>query len=198
MFIDARSRVIMGWALSLRPSTAEVLAALRDALTIQPDGPAVGGVPERLRIDHGLEFCAEAVRAASLALKVEFSLATEYTPEEKGKIERLHLTCVHTFLSGLPQYTGGRRDRKGRLEDPRAPLPLEQFVSLFADWVTDYNHRPHSELDGESPVATFTSDPTPLRTLPVADARALLAARKEARVHRWGVTTAATATHPRI
>jgi putative transposase len=188
MFIDARSRVIMGWALSLRPSTAEVLAALRDALTIQPDGPAVGGSPERLRIDHGLEFCAKAVRAASLALNVEFSLATEYPPEEKGKVERLHLTCVQTFLSGLPQYTGGRRDRKGRLEDPGAPLPLEQFVSLFADWVADYNHRPQSELDGESPVETFTSDPTPLRTLPVADARALLAARKEARVHRWGVT----------
>jgi putative transposase len=140
MFIDARARVIMGWALSLRPSTAEVLAALRDAMTIQPDGLAVGGVPERLRIDHGLEFCAEAVRAAALALNVEFSLATEYTPEEKGKIERLHLTCVQTFLSGLPQYTDGRRDRKRRLEDPRAPLGLEQSVSLFADWVTDYNH----------------------------------------------------------
>jgi putative transposase len=188
MFIDARSRVIMGWAISLRPSTAEVLAALRDAMTIQPDGLVVGGVPERLRIDHGLEFCADAVRAASLALNIDFSLATEYTPEEKGKIERLHLTCVQTFLSGLPQYTGGSRDRKGQLEDPRAPLPLEQFVALFTDWVTDYNHRLHSELDGESPVETFTSDPTPLRTLPIADARALLAARKKARVHRWGVT----------
>jgi putative transposase len=190
MFVDARSRVIMGWALSLRPSAAEVLAALRDAMTIQPDVPAVGGVPERLRVDHGLEFCAESIRAAALALNVDFSLATEYTPEEKGKIERLHLTCVQTFLSGLPLYTGGRRDRKGRLEDPRAPLPLQEFVSRFADWVEDYNHRPHSELGGESPASTFASDPTPLRTLPVADARALLAARKEARVHRYGVAHA--------
>jgi putative transposase len=188
MFIDSRSRVIMGWALSLRPTAAEVLAALRDAATIEPDGPAVGGVPERLRIDHGLEFCAESIRTAALALNVDFSLATEYTPEEKGKIERLHLTCIQTFLSGLPQYTDGRRDRKRRLEDPRAPLPLEKFVSLFADWVEDYNHRPHSELDDQSPIDTFTSDPTPLRTLPLADARALLAARREARVRRWGVT----------
>jgi hypothetical protein len=54
------------------------------------------------------------------------------------------------IVSGLPQHTGGRRDRMGRLEDPRAPLPTEQFVSLFADWVKDYNHRPHSELHGET------------------------------------------------
>jgi putative transposase len=67
MFIDASSRSIMGWAISLRPSAAEVLAALRDAIVLDPDGPALGGAPERLRIDHGLEFCAEAVRAAALA-----------------------------------------------------------------------------------------------------------------------------------
>jgi putative transposase len=122
IFIDAGSRAIMGWALSLHPSTAEVLAALRDALLIA-ESPALvlGGVPERIRIDHGLDFCAEAVRAATLALGVELSVATTYTPQEKGRVERLHLTLVQTFLSGLPQYTGGRKDRRGRLADPRAP-----------------------------------------------------------------------------
>ena len=188
MFIDARSRAVMGWAISLRPSAAEVLAALRDGMLLQGDGPALGGVPERLRIDHGLEFCAEAVRAATLALDVEFSLATVYTPEEKGKIERLHRTCVLTFLSGLPQYTGGRRTAQGKLDDRRAPLPLEQFVDRFAEWVAFYNERAHSELDGQTPAAVFLSDPTPLRALPVDDARALLAARRDARVHRYGVS----------
>jgi putative transposase len=143
-----------------------------------------------LRIDHGLEFCAEAVRAAALALDVEFSLATAYAPEETGKIERPHRTCVQTFLSGLPQYTGGRRGATGRLEDRRSPVPLERFVVLFADWVRDYNHCPHSELHGRSPVEAFVSDPTPLRTLAIEDARALLAARKTARVHRYGVSHA--------
>lgn len=146
MFIDARSRAIMGWAISLRPSTAEVLAALRDGMLLPADGDALGGVPEQLRIDHGLEFCAEAVRAATLALNVEFSLAAVYTPEEKGKIERLHRTCVLTFLSGLPHYTGGRRTARGNLDDLRAPLLLEQFVDRFAEWVASYNQRAHSEL----------------------------------------------------
>ena len=62
---------------------------------------------EKLRIDHGLEFCADAVRTAAAALDIDFSLANNYAPEEKGKIERLHRTCVQTFLSGLPLYSGG-------------------------------------------------------------------------------------------
>jgi putative transposase len=191
MFIEAGSRAIMGWALSLRPSTAEVLAALRDALLIaEPPAPVLGGVPERIRIDHGLDFCAEPVRAATLALGAELSVATTYTPQEKGRIERLHLTLVQTFLSGLPQYTGGRKDRRGRLTDPQAPLTLERFVELFAAWVLDYNQRPHSELGGQTPAAAFAADPTPLRTISPETARALLAARKNARVHRFGISHA--------
>jgi putative transposase len=154
---------------------------------LDPDTPALGGAPERLRIDHGLEFCAEAVRAAALALGIEFSLATTYTPEEKGRIERLHLTCVQTFLSGLPHYTSGRRDQRRRLDDPRAPLTLEAFVGAFAGWVTEYNRRAHSELAGQSPIDAFTADPTPLRPVSVEEARALLAARKDAKVRRFGI-----------
>ena len=190
MFIDGYSRAIMGWAISVRPSTAEVLAALRDGMLLTLADTAVGGIPETLRIDHGLEFCADAVRAAAAALDIDFSLANTYTPQEKGKIERLHLTCVQTFLSGLPLYTAGRRAANGRLEDTRAPLALEQFVGLFADWVRAYNEREHSELDSRSPLAVFLSDPTPMRTLPTDAARALLAARKQARVHRYGVSHA--------
>ena len=72
----------------------------------------------------------------------------------------------------------------------RAPLPLEQFVDRFAEWVAFYNERAHSELGGRSPLAVFLDDPTPLRVLPSDDARALLAERKEARVHRYGVSHA--------
>jgi putative transposase len=190
MFIDGYSRVITGWAISLRPSTAEVLAALRDGMLLAPADRRIGGIPEKLRIDHVLEFCAEAVRTAAVALDIEFSLASTYAPEEKGKIERLHRTCVQTFLSGLPLYTSGRRGANGRLQDSRAPLGLEQFVGLFADWVIAYNDRAHSELDGQPPIAVFMSDPTPLRTLAAEDARALLAARRHARVHRYGISHA--------
>jgi hypothetical protein len=118
-------------------------------------------VPERARVDHGLEFCAEAVRMAALGLEVGFSLATEYTSTENGKIERLNGTCVRSLLSGLPCYTRGRRGANRRLSDDEAPLTLERFVELFATWVDDYSGRSHSELGGQSPVQAFVSDQHP-------------------------------------
>jgi putative transposase len=68
LFLDDFSRAIMGWAISLRPTAAEVLGALRDAVVVHPGRGAFGGVPRRLRWDHGMEFTAGAVEQAALAL----------------------------------------------------------------------------------------------------------------------------------
>jgi Integrase core domain len=57
IFLDRYSRPIVGWALSLRPTAAEVLAALRMAVTADP-ARGFGGVPAALRWDRGLEFAA--------------------------------------------------------------------------------------------------------------------------------------------
>ena len=70
-FLDDYSRAIIGWAISLQPSSAEVLAALRDALLVQSARGPSGGVPVRLRWDRGLEFAAGAVEHAALALGVQ-------------------------------------------------------------------------------------------------------------------------------
>jgi putative transposase len=49
LFIDQFSRLIVGWAMSLRPTQAEVLAALRMAVMIDPERGEFGGVPVMLR-----------------------------------------------------------------------------------------------------------------------------------------------------
>jgi hypothetical protein len=54
MFIDAHSRDVMRWALSLRPWAAEVLAEVRDGMLPDIDDGPLAGIPQRLRIDHGL------------------------------------------------------------------------------------------------------------------------------------------------
>ncbi|MDQ3677543.1 MAG: DDE-type integrase/transposase/recombinase, partial [Actinomycetota bacterium] len=188
LFIDDYSRAIMGWAISLQPSSAEVLAALRDALVVQPGRGPFGGVPGRLRWDHGLEFAAGAVEHAALALGVDVDPATPYAPHEKGKIERLHRTIAESFIATLPGYTGGPRDVRGRLEDTGELLLLAQLVEAFAGWVLVYNgERPHRSLDGLTPGQRFTGDPTPLRLVAPEDARALLTARRSGLVRRDGV-----------
>lgn len=171
--LDDHSRAVMGWALSLHPSSAEVLAALRASML----GAPLGGRPRRLRVDNGLEFTAQAIREACAALDIELDLTRAYRPQEKGKVERLHRTLKDTLLAGLPHFTGGPRAANGQLEAPGTPLLLSQLVELFAAWVDDYNARPHSALAGRSPLEAFAVDPTPLRELTDEQARTLLLAR---------------------
>lgn len=188
LFVDDFSRAIMGWAIALRPTAAEVLAALRDAVLIDSRRGSFGGLPGRLRWDHGLEFVAGAVEQAALALGVEVDPATPYAPHEKGKVERLHRTIAETFVATLPAYTGGPRDHRGRLETAGLPLRLADFVARFDEWVCYYNtERPHRSLAGRTPGERWCEDPTPLRLVVPEDARRLLMARRWAKVRRDGV-----------
>jgi putative transposase len=62
--LDDGTRALLGWAITLTPNTATVLTALRMALTHDPDRGPFGAVPAGVRIDHGLEFAAQAVTDA--------------------------------------------------------------------------------------------------------------------------------------
>ncbi|MBW0102961.1 DDE-type integrase/transposase/recombinase [Pseudonocardia sp. KRD291] len=86
LFIDGYSRLVMGWAISLRPTSATVLAALRGGIALDPARGPFGGVPSVLRTDHGLEFTATALRRSCAALGarqqalVPMTRGTELTP----------------------------------------------------------------------------------------------------------------------
>jgi putative transposase len=120
-----------------------------------------------------------------------------FTPHRKGKIERLHLTIEQTLLCGLPGYTKGPRDAAGRLHGPLSdrardraaaehaaerggvgPMRLERFVAeRFVPWVAWYNtERPHSMLDGLTPLQAWTADDTVLHRVDPALLRHLLLA----------------------
>jgi putative transposase len=109
LFIDGYSRLIMGWALSLYPTSAVVLAALRQGMVVDAARGPFGGLPEALRPDNGLEFVATALARSCAALGVDLLPTPPYTPHRKGKIERVNRTLDQEFLSGLPFYTHGPR-----------------------------------------------------------------------------------------
>lgn len=167
LFVEAYSRLIVGWALSLHPTSAHVLAALRAGIVVDPVRGPFGGLPERLRPDNGLEFAAAALRRSCAALGRELAPTPAYTPHGKGKVERVNRTLDQEFLCGLPFYTEGPRGADGHLFGPdAAPMRLELFCQLFAEWVTAYNtERVHAEL-GETPLQRWQRDATPLREVP--------------------------------
>jgi Mu transposase, C-terminal./Integrase core domain. len=189
LFIDGYSRLIMGWALSVYPTSAVVLAALRQGMVVDAARGPFGGLPEALRPDNGLEFVATALARSCAALGVELLPTPPYTPHRKGKIERVNRTLDQEFLSGLPFYTHGPRGADGRLFGPDVePLSLELFSHRFAEWITDYNTvRVHSELDGQTPQARWCEDATPLREIEPEALRWMLMADVERTINKDGV-----------
>jgi putative transposase len=189
LFIDTYSRLLMGWALALSPSSATVLAALRMGLVADPERGPFGGVPMELRLDHGLEFAAEALASGAATLGIRISPAPAYTPHLKGRIERLNRTVAQDFLCTLPFFTDGPRDGAGRLYEPGVPpLTFERFAVEFAGWVEHYNTtRPHAGLQGQTPLERWRADPTPVREIPAADLRFLLLAGAERRITKHGI-----------
>ncbi|MGH3097704.1 MAG: Mu transposase C-terminal domain-containing protein [Streptosporangiales bacterium] len=188
LFIEAYSRLIMGWALSLYPTSAVVLAALRRGIVVDAERGPFGGLPAKLRPDNGLEFVAGALKRSTAALGVELVPAPAYTPFRKGKVERVNRTLDQEFLAGLPFYTHGPHAADGHLYGPdAAPMRLELFCDYFAEWVAAYNtERVHSEL-GSTPLARWCQDATPLREVAPERLRWMLMADAERVIGKDGI-----------
>ncbi len=202
--VDDGTRALLGWAITLTPSTGTVLTALRMALVHDPARGPFGAVPAGARVDRGLEFAAQAVKDVLAALCVDPNRLPGFTPHRKGKIERLHQTIEQTLLCGLPGYTKGPRDAAGRLHGPLSdrardkeaaehasvgPMRLDRFVTeRFAPWASWYNtERPHTMLDGLTPMQAWEQDPTPLHRIDAGLLRHLLLAGEDRVVQKDGV-----------
>lgn len=161
---DGFSRLIMGWALSLYPSSAEVLAALREAIVIDPDRGPWGGVPHVVRFDGGRDFLANAVTRAAREVGFLVNKTAPYSPYQKGKVERLHLTIRQELISKLPHYQGGARRADGKLyAQRRAPLTLDELQEEIRRYVEHYNRvRTHSSLGGLTPEEKWATSSTVL------------------------------------
>lgn len=189
LFLDGYSRLVMGWALSLRPNAATVLATLRRGLIVDPERGPFGGVPDVLRPDNGLEFVNTALERVCAVLGTELVPTPKFSPHRKGKVERANRTLDQEFLCGLPFYTDGPRGADGRLFGPdAAPMALPLFVDRFAEWVAEYNTvRPHSQLDGQTPLQRWQADASPVRQIADEELRWLLLADVERTINKDGV-----------
>lgn len=114
--IDVRTRVLLGWVLSeQRPTAGTALAALRDAIVCDPAQGGHGGVPQVLECDNGSEFTSDVVHQFAATAGIHVVHSPFKRPHYHGRIERWHLTVTRMLLVHLPGYSGGPRDRHGRL-----------------------------------------------------------------------------------
>lgn len=188
-FIDTYSRAITGWAISLYPSQAEILAALISAVLVQEERGPFGGIPGVLRWDNGLDWVSDAVTSAAIQLG-SLPLGTNaYSPHEKGKIERVFRTIQTECIAGLPFYTDGPRRANGALFGPgEQRMSLQALVAEVERYVDHYNlERSHSALDGQSPLERWQTDATPIEQKDREELRGIVLPKKSRKVLKDGI-----------
>lgn len=159
-FIDDASRLIVGAQFFFSEATINIKEVLRTAVMTY-------GVPSKLYLDNGKNFCALDIELACAAMNCALIHSTAYYPESKGKIERFFRTVRDSFLSGLHVVNS-----------------LFELNQAFEAWLRDeYNRAPHSSLDKETPVDTFLKKiETRIRRLPPHIDPLELFCRKESRL----------------
>lgn len=106
------------------------------------------GVPEAVYFDQGKQYKTKWMARTCSKLGIRLLFAKPYSPESKGKVERLN-GIIDSFLS------------EAELEKPKT---LEQLNALFEVWLSEcYQNKPHSALEGRSPEQAFRNDLHPLR-----------------------------------
>jgi hypothetical protein len=131
-FLDDATRLIVAAQFFFSECAANIKSLLRHAILTY-------GIPGKLYLDNGKNFCSHDVAIACATMQTALIHTTPYYPEGKGKIERFFGTVRSGFLSALPRVT-----------------TLDDLNAAFRSWLhNEYNHAPHSSLNGDTPLDTF-------------------------------------------
>jgi putative transposase len=207
-FVDLYTRLIMGWAIALTHDAGSVLSALRSALLCDNDLGGYGGIPAVVECD-GKELTAPVLQRPCDTLGIRIRQVEKYEGRGKGRIERWHGTVSSMLVTQLPGYTGGPRDKRGRLYGPirddaswraalpdplptegqaATALPITAFTRVFASWAHWFNTRhTHQGIAGRAPLHAWRADPTPIGQVAPEDLRDLLLTQEDATVTSHGI-----------
>jgi transposase InsO family protein len=140
--IDDHSRLVV----FARSYLSERLESFQDCLI---EALARRGLPRKLFVDNGASFRNHTLRYACGRLGIALLHATPYTPEGKGKIERLFKTMRTQLFPLLPQT-----------------LTLKELNERLTKWVEeDYHQRVHSST-GQKPLERYLEHVSLLRKAP--------------------------------
>lgn len=140
--IDDHSRLVV----FARAYLSERLESFQDCLM---EALARRGLPRKLYVDNGAAFRNHTLRYACGRLGIALLHATPYTPEGKGKIERLFKTMRMQLLPLLPETPS-----------------LAALNERLQKWIDeDYHQRVHSST-GQKPLERYLEHVSLLRKAP--------------------------------
>ena len=142
--MDDASRLLTHSAFCLGEKALDIEGVLKQAVLKR-------GLPIKLVVDNGPAYRAKTLQGICARLGVHLIYCRPYAPQGKGKLERWHRTFRDQFLSEL--------DRT-RLHD------LADLNARLWAWIeASYHQRPHSGLNGQSPLQRYRQDLPRIRTL---------------------------------
>lgn len=190
VWIDVRSRYIVGWYMSVAESSYSTLFSLSHAL-ISHDH-----VPAALHIDNGSGFRSKMMHDESTGFYSRFDLNVMFSipgnPQGKGQVERWFRTLRDKFDKTFYSYCGHDMAPdaiKKVLADAKAgkkPLPsLQTYMDGLKEFINFYNNRPHSALKGDTPANLWQQ----LERVPVhMTSAAIVRPRIERTIRRGSIT----------
>lgn len=176
-WLDARTKVIAGWCISLQGNSETISLALRHAM-LPKDDPEVPfcGTPLRVYIDNGKDYRSKRLTGGMKTarkdysleaqgvlanLKVEATYCEPYSPWAK-EIERWFETMTNQFSRYMPGFCGTKPedrppgfDEKKLLEQGKL-MTLPELATLFAQYLKKYHNAYHSTLK-DTPLNTYLS-----------------------------------------
>lgn len=205
VFMDKRTRVIVGWAIGTTENSSLILAAFRMAAREY-------GLPNRLYIDNGKAYI-KAVggrkKPADELTKDERRIdnaigdlcriiyARAYNAKAKGDVERWFRTFAEQCEKRIPSYCGGSPDQRPEdfykdLKRRRIPIPTtDDFRISCGNFIALYNRTEHSgaAMRERTPLDVFAQeDAIPKRTAPTNILEAMLKRVETVKVTRRGIT----------
>jgi putative transposase len=142
--MDDASRLMAHSAFCLGETALHIEGVLKQALLKR-------GLPKKLLIDNGPAYRSNSLQAICARLEIRLVYCKPYQPEGKGKLEKWHRTARDQFLSEL---------------DPAQIRGLDDLNARLWAWLDQIYHvRPHSSLNGLTPLERYQRDLLRIRPL---------------------------------
>lgn len=168
VILERATRCVMGYHLSLAGhGVPAVFEALRHALLpkaylsarygdMNLNWPCFGW-PERVVMDNGREFHADAVADALLNLGIGCEFSKSRSPNDKPFVERFLRTLNYGLIHKLKGTTLAKAHKRvGFKAEDDAVLTLEELDRIIHVWICSVYHlRPHRGLELRAPLNVF-------------------------------------------
>lgn len=190
VWIDVKSRYIVGWYLSEAESSISTIGALSHAIVSHDH------LPDCLYIDNGSGFKSRIMSDEAVGFYNRFNIhvifAQPGNPGAKGQVERFFGVMEQDFGKRFGAAYCGQdvakevsqkfvvKSKKDKSEVPT----LQQWVDRFEHWLDLYHNRPHPEYPDTTPAKMWAT----LHKNPVyMEATAVFRPRIERKVNRSSV-----------